>query len=60
MVQTERTITINDTDRKMAQLAARLSDREIFAIKCFLTGFRAGKDDKEDENRQQAAQGAAV
>lgn len=45
--------TITERDRKVINLVARLNDRELFGLECFLAGTRVAK--KEEAATKQKA-----
>lgn len=45
--------TITERDRKVINLVARLNDRELFGLECFLAGTRVAK--KEEPATKQKA-----
>lgn len=58
----KQNMTITERDRRAIFLVAKLNDKELFGLECYLAGTRAASRAAENQtdSRQQAAQGASV
>lgn len=60
MAKENKTIEVNDREKRVIRLVTLLSDKELFGLECFVAGMGVREELKEKADRQQAAQGAAV
>lgn len=60
MKKENKTIEVNDREKRVIRIVTLLNDKQLFGLECFVAGMGVRGTEEEKTDRQQAAQGATV